>query len=79
MLPWLWCSPVAVALIGSLAWEPPYAAGVALKSKTKTKNNVNDKHRMERKHLQVIYLIRDLYSVHIKNSYNSIIKRLVKR
>ena len=30
---WLWCRLVAVALIGPLAWEPPYAAGVALKSK----------------------------------------------
>ena len=30
---WLWCRPTAVALIGPLAWEPPYATGVALKSK----------------------------------------------
>ena len=29
---WLWHRLVAVALIRSLAWEPPYAAGVALKS-----------------------------------------------
>ena len=29
--PWLW--PAAVALIGPLAWEPPYAAGAALKRK----------------------------------------------
>ena len=26
---WLWHRPVATALIGPLAWEPPYAAGVA--------------------------------------------------
>ena len=26
----LWCRPVAIALIGPLAWEPPYAAGAAL-------------------------------------------------
>ena len=31
----------AAALIRPLAWEPPYAAGVALK-KEKTKKNVND-------------------------------------
>ena len=32
----LWCRPAAVALIGPLAWELPYAAGVALKqNKTK--------------------------------------------
>ena len=28
-----WHRPAAVALIRPLAWEPPYAAGVALKSK----------------------------------------------
>ena len=28
---WLWLAPVA--LIGPLAWAPPHAAGVALKSK----------------------------------------------
>ena len=28
---------VAVAPIGPLAWEPPYAVGVALKSKKKQK------------------------------------------
>ena len=30
---WLWCRPAAAALIRPLAWELPYAAGVALKSK----------------------------------------------
>ena len=33
VLLWLWCRPVATAPIRPLAWEPPYAAGVALKSK----------------------------------------------
>ena len=33
---WLWCRLVAEALIQALAWELPYAAGVALKSKNKT-------------------------------------------
>ena len=28
---WLWRRLAAVALIGSLAWEPPYAVGAALK------------------------------------------------
>ena len=31
---WLWCRPVVTAPIRPLAWEPPYAAGAALK-KTK--------------------------------------------
>ena len=38
VLLWLWHRPaVATALIGPLAWEPPCAEGVALKSKTKQK------------------------------------------
>ena len=30
VLLWLCCRPAATALIGPLAWEPPYAAGAAL-------------------------------------------------
>ena len=32
----VWCWLVAIALIGLLAWEPPYAAGVALEKDKKT-------------------------------------------
>ena len=36
---WLWRSrPVATALIQPLAWELPYASGVALKRRKKKKN-----------------------------------------
>jgi len=35
VLLWLWCRLAAVAPIQPLAWEPPYAVGVALKSKKK--------------------------------------------
>ena len=28
-LPWLWRTPVATAPIRPLAWEPPYAVGMA--------------------------------------------------
>ena len=41
VLLWLWCRSAAIALIVPLAWEPPYAKGLALKSqkkKTKKKN-----------------------------------------
>ena len=33
ILPWgeLWCRSAAIALIGPVAWEPPYAGGVDLK------------------------------------------------
>ena len=34
---WLWCRPAAVALILPLAWDLPYAVGVAIKSKKKKK------------------------------------------
>ena len=37
-LMWLWCRPAAAALIQPLAWEPPSAMGVALKSKNKQTN-----------------------------------------
>ena len=37
---WLWCRPAAAAPIQPLTWEPPGAAGAALKKKTrKTKKN----------------------------------------
>ena len=32
---WLWRRPAATALTRPLAWEPPYAAGVALKRQKK--------------------------------------------
>ena len=38
---WLWCRLAAAALIGPLAWEPPYAPGTALKSK-KIKEQVQE-------------------------------------
>ena len=43
VLLWLWCRPAAIAPIGPLAWEPPYAASVALKKKKEKKK---EKERM---------------------------------
>ena len=34
---WLGCRPAAVSPVQSLAWEPPFASGAALKSKKKKK------------------------------------------
>ena len=34
---WFWRRPVTAALIRPLAWEPPYATGVALKRQKKEK------------------------------------------
>ena len=36
-MPWLWHRPSAEALIHSLAWELPYAAGAAVKRKQTNK------------------------------------------
>ena len=45
MLLWLWCRPVAIALIRPLTWERPYAAGAALKrSKKKRKEKERKAH-----------------------------------
>ena len=37
---WLWPRLAGVALIGPLAWGPPYAAGVALKKKKKVFDDI---------------------------------------
>ena len=42
---WLWCRPADTALIGLLAWEPPYTSGAALKKKKKTKKNQKTKNK----------------------------------
>ena len=46
VLLWLWCRLAAVAPIGPLAWEPPYAMGAALKSKKKKKRIVNSENQL---------------------------------
>ena len=40
VLRWLWCRLAATAPIQPLAWELPYTAGVALKSKKKSLNKI---------------------------------------
>ena len=50
VLLWLWHRPAAEALIKPLAWEPPYAASVALKrQKKKEKKTKKEKTKKERK------------------------------
>ena len=43
----LWCRPAAVAPIWPLAWELPYATGVALKSKKKGKEGRKEGKKMK--------------------------------
>ena len=38
---WLWGRPAAAGLIRTLAWEPPYATGKALKRNAKNKRQNN--------------------------------------
>ena len=46
---WLWCRPVATALIRPLAWEPPCAVGAALeKAKRQTNKQTNKQTKKER-------------------------------
>jgi len=48
---WLWCRPAAIAApVRPLAWEPPYAASVALKrQKTKDKKKKKQKQNKAKK------------------------------
>ena len=39
VLLWLWRSPVAIALMGPLAWEPPYAIGATQEMAKKKKKS----------------------------------------
>ena len=43
VLLWLWHRQVATASIQPLAWEPPYATGVALKDKKTKKKKKKEK------------------------------------
>ena len=45
----LWCGPAAVALIGPLAWEPPYAMGEAKGRKERRKKGRKEGRKKERK------------------------------
>ena len=45
---WVWRRLVAAAWIGPLAWEPPYAAGVAL-GKTKKRNKTAEAFKKQNK------------------------------
>ena len=43
VLLWLWHRPAATALIGSLAWKPPYAVGAALEKAKRQKEKKSPK------------------------------------
>ena len=43
---WLWCRPASTALIWSLAWEPPYVMGVALKRQKPKEKEKKEKRKV---------------------------------
>ena len=47
VLLWLWRRPAATARIRLLAWEPPYAAGVARKKQTNKQKRPKKQKRKE--------------------------------
>ena len=64
---WLWCRPVATALIGALAWEPPYVMGVALeRQKLDTHTHTKD----------VVYIYTVEYYSAIKRQSNAISRNM---
>ena len=44
---WLWCRPAAVAPIGPLAWEAPYATGAVQEKAKKKKKRKKEIHLLE--------------------------------
>ena len=57
-LRWLWCRPMATGLIQSLAWEPPYAAGAALKRQKKKKKKKKKKRKRKKEKKRKKKLLR---------------------
>ena len=55
---WLWCRLEATAPIRPLAWEPPYASGVALKKTNKQTNKTRKDNKM--KYLVKRHLVDEL-------------------
>jgi len=68
VLPWLWHRPEAAALIPPLAWELPYAAGVVLKRKQKTKE-VKKKNLIRKIH-EVGLVCMDAQVVHCSQEHS---------
>ena len=71
---WLWHRLAIIALIGPLAWEPPYAAGVALE-KAKRQKEKKKPHTHTHTHTNNNTLISPLtFNLHSRNhcSYHSL-------
>ena len=62
---WLWCRPAATALIRFLAWEPPYATGVALE-KVKSQKKIKNKNKYKKEFKKKIIKGIDIKISHYK-------------
>ena len=58
---WLWHGPAATALIGPLAWKPPYALGVALEKTKKKKKKLPFQPKSNILLRIVVYSHRDMH------------------
>ena len=66
LCPWLWL--VATAPIRSLAWEPPYAAGVALKKKSEETFSAGSERSDYGSGIREVFLILKLAGLENKRS-----------
>ena len=80
VLLWLWCRPAAAAPIGPLAWEPPYATGVALKTqKTKKRSGLEAHLTFQKILLAFFFNCKKKYMPLIKQSNNSKVYKVFKK
>ena len=68
---WLWLRLTAIALIRPLAWEPPYATGVAqeMAKKTKKKKKKRERGRETASINKKIIVYNKEYSENVKSSW----------
>ena len=63
---WLWCRPEATAPVGPLVWEPPNAAGVALK-------------RQKHKNIYIIIIINNIYVLIFTKQFSKCIEYIMNK
>ena len=71
---WLWHRPVATAPIQPLAWEPPYAEGVALEMAKRPKKKEK---KIAQTGFQIVTLCR-LYTGHLLSFLSTVAVTVVK-